>query len=111
MADEVIVPGLQGGLAALETDAALDAHLWATTGDAQHIAGTCRLGPARDARSVVDPECRVIGVDGPRVVDASIMPEIPRANTHLSTVMIGEAMADRMGRAGGTRRARNVTAT
>ena len=54
------------------------------------------MGPADDARSVVDPDCRVIGFEGLRVIDASIMPENVRANTHLTTVMIAEHMAARM---------------
>ncbi|MDO8430886.1 MAG: GMC oxidoreductase [Candidatus Binatus sp.] len=54
------------------------------------------MGPAPDARSVVDPDCRVKGVERLRVIDCSIMPEIVRANTHLSTVMIAEMMADRI---------------
>jgi 5-(hydroxymethyl)furfural/furfural oxidase len=45
---------------------------------------------------VVDPDCRVIGVDGLRVIDASVMPEVPRANTHLSTVMVAEHMAKQL---------------
>lgn len=94
--EAITVPGWRGELADLEDPATLDACLAAATADAQHIAGTCRMGPADDARSVVDPECRVIGVDGLRVIDASIMPEIPRANTHLSTVMIAEALAARI---------------
>ena len=51
------------------------------------------MGAANDPRSVVDPDCRVIGIKGLRVIDASIMPEVPRANTHLTAVMIGERMA------------------
>jgi 5-(hydroxymethyl)furfural/furfural oxidase len=54
------------------------------------------MGSAEDPRSVVDPACRVIGVDGLRVIDGSIMPENPRANTHLTCVMIGELMAERL---------------
>ncbi len=77
-------------------DAALDAWLFAECGDAQHASGTCRMGAADDARSVVDPDCRVIGCTGLRVIDASIMPEVPRANTHLTTVAIAEFMADRL---------------
>jgi choline dehydrogenase-like flavoprotein len=61
--------------------------------DVQHAAGTCRMGSDRDFRAVVDPQCRVIGVDGLRVIDASIIPEMVRANTHLTAVMIGEHMA------------------
>jgi choline dehydrogenase len=54
------------------------------------------MGAADDPRSVVDPECRVIGVEGLRVIDASIMPENVRANTHLSTVAIAEHMATKL---------------
>ena len=75
-------------------DAALDDWLFAECSDAQHASGTCRMGAADDPRSVVDPECRVIGCTGLRVIDASIMPEVPRANTHLTTVAIAERMAD-----------------
>ncbi|MFO1158957.1 MAG: GMC family oxidoreductase [Reyranellaceae bacterium] len=70
--------------------------------DARRVAGrparhgTCRMGAADDPRSVVDPECRVIGCTGLRVIDASIMPTVVRANTHLTTVMIAEKMADRL---------------
>lgn len=77
-------------------DAALDAWLFAECSDAQHASGTCRMGAADDPRSVVDPECRVIGASGLRVIDASIMPEVPRANTHLTTVAMAERMADRL---------------
>jgi 5-(hydroxymethyl)furfural/furfural oxidase len=74
----------------------LDAWLLANCQDTQHPVGSCRMGPATDPRSVVDPNCRVIGVDGLRVIDASIMPDNVRANTHLTVVMIGEHMADRI---------------
>jgi choline dehydrogenase len=78
------------------TPADLDDWLFAECSDAQHASGTCRMGAVDDARSVVDPECRVIGCTGLRVIDASIMPEVPRANTHLTTVAIAERMADRL---------------
>jgi 5-(hydroxymethyl)furfural/furfural oxidase len=77
----------------LEGDA-LDQWMFAECYDAQHASGTCRMGAADDPRSVVDPDCRVIGCTGLRVIDASIMPEVVRANTHLTTVMIAEKMAD-----------------
>lgn len=77
-------------------DAAIDDWLFAECGDAQHASGTCRMGAPDDPRAVVDPECRVIGCTGLRVVDAAIMPEVPRANTHLTTVAIAERMADRL---------------
>ena len=75
-------------------DAALDAWMMAECSDAQHASGTCRMGAVGDGRSVVDPACRVIGCGGLRVIDASVMPEVPRANTHLTTVAIAERMAD-----------------
>jgi choline dehydrogenase len=78
------------------SDAERDDWLFAECGDAQHASGTCRMGAIDDPRSVVDPECRVIGCTGLRVIDASIMPEVPRANTHLTTVAIAERMADRL---------------
>ena len=74
----------------------LDRWMLANCYDSQHAAGSCRMGAASDPRTVVDANCRVIGVEGLRVIDCSIMPEIVRANTHLSTVMIAELMADRM---------------
>lgn len=77
-------------------DADLDTWLLANCQDTQHPVGSCRMGPADDPRSVVDPDCRVIGVEGLRVIDASIMPDNVRANTHLSVVMIGEHMAERI---------------
>ena len=73
---------------------ALDAWMLEECYDAQHASGTCRMGRADDPRSVVDPSCRVIGCTGLRIIDASVMPEIVRANTHLTVVMIAEKMAD-----------------
>jgi choline dehydrogenase len=54
------------------------------------------MGPPDDPLAVVDNQCRVRGVDDLRVVDASIMPNIPRANVNLTTIMIGERAADWM---------------
>ena len=78
------------------TPAELDDWLFAECSDAQHASGTCRMGARDDMKSVVDPECRVIGCTGLRVIDASVMPEVVRANTHLTTVMMAEKMADRL---------------
>jgi 5-(hydroxymethyl)furfural/furfural oxidase len=65
-----------------------------------HPVGTCRMGDPHDRAAVVDPACRVIGVEALRVIDASIMPTIPRANTNLTTIMLAERMADTMRQGG-----------
>ena len=82
----------------LEGDA-LDDWMFAECSDAQHASGTCRMGAADDPRAVVDADCRVIGCTGLRVIDASVMPTVVRANTHFTTVMIAEKMADELKRA------------
>ncbi len=69
------------------------AGLRAVLGDYVHAIGTCRMGAADDVNAVVDAACRVIGYDGLMVCDASVMPDLPRANTHLPTVMIAERIA------------------
>ena len=78
----------------LESDDALDQWMLreATTG--QHISGTCKMGPASDPMAVVDQHGRVHGLDGLRVVDASIMPDCIRANTNVTCMMIGERISD-----------------
>lgn len=81
---------------ALDDDAALDAYLLATAVDAQHGTSTCRMGAPDDPATVVDPSCRVLGLDNLRVIDASIFPAVPRANTNLTAIMAGELMADRL---------------
>ncbi len=78
----------------------LDALLLAEASDAQHAAGSCRMGAVDDPGAVVDTNCRVRGLAGLRVVDASVMPADCRANTHLTTVMIAERIADSMRREG-----------
>jgi choline dehydrogenase len=57
-----------------------------------HPVGSCRMGT--DGLAVVDPELRVRGIDGLRVVDASVMPRVPRGHTHLPTLMIAERAAE-----------------
>lgn len=59
-----------------------------------HLIGTARMGPVTDPTSVVDDELRVHGMQGLRVVDASIMPSMPSANTYASTMMIAEKASD-----------------
>jgi 5-(hydroxymethyl)furfural/furfural oxidase len=68
-------------------------------GDAQHAAGTCRMTPRTETSGVVNPDGSVKGVQRLRVADASIMPLDCRANTHFTSVMIGELVAAHMKRA------------
>jgi choline dehydrogenase-like flavoprotein len=64
--------------------------------DTSHLCGTCRMGASRDKTTVVDANCRVAGVAGLRVIDASVIPTVPRANIYLTVIMIAEVMAARM---------------
>ena len=77
----------------LATDEALDVYMMreATTG--QHISCTCKMGPASDPMAVVDQYGRIHGMENIRVVDASIMPNCIRANTNVTTMTIGERVA------------------
>jgi 5-(hydroxymethyl)furfural/furfural oxidase len=59
-----------------------------------HASGTCRMGRADDPLAVTDGGGQVYGVEGLRVVDASLMPSIPRANTNTPTIMMAERIAD-----------------
>ncbi|WP_370206314.1 GMC family oxidoreductase [Pararhodobacter marinus] len=86
MGDE-IAPGGQ-----IRSDADIDAAINATVGVTQHPAGTCRMGG--DNAAVLSPDLRVRGVEGLRVVDASVMPTIPGANINAAVLMIGEKAAD-----------------
>jgi len=80
-------PGAQ-----VESDADLDAFIRASCYVAQHPTSTCAMGMGE--RSVVDNELRVIGVEGLRVADCSVMPTVPGGNTNLPAFMLGEKAAD-----------------
>lgn len=86
---EELVPG-----PAVNTDDELRAMIHQRLGTAYHPVGTCRMGPASDDTSVVDPRLRLIGMDNVRVADASIMPEVIAGNTNAASMMIGEAGAE-----------------
>lgn len=86
-------------LEALVADAhGLDSWIASNASDGIHIAGSCKMGPMDDHTAVVDNHCTVRGLTGLRVCDASIMPTLVRANTHLSCIAIGEVMARRLQR-------------
>ncbi len=84
---------IQPGLA-LQSDAELDAFLKEHVESAYHPCGTCRMGRADDPMAVVDPECRVIGVEGLRVADSSIFPQVTNGNLNGPSIMTGEKAAD-----------------
>ena len=74
------------------TDEDLLEHIRTWTQTLYHPVSTCAMGSGEEA--VVDPDLRVRGVDGLRVVDASVMPAVPRGNTNAPTVMIAEKASD-----------------
>jgi choline dehydrogenase-like flavoprotein len=77
----------------VETDAQIRAVLRDNVDTVYHPAGTCKMG-VNDPLAVVDPQLRVYGLDGLRVVDASIMPNLIGGNTNAPAIMIGEKAAD-----------------
>ncbi|TIU36260.1 MAG: GMC family oxidoreductase, partial [Mesorhizobium sp.] len=98
IAERVLLGDSDLPLSWLETasDEEVDNFLLAQSSDAQHGIGGCCMG--RPGEAVVDPECRVYGLEGLRVIDASIMPLDCQANTNLTSIMIGEKMADSLRR-------------
>jgi choline dehydrogenase len=79
----------------LANNDALDLWIRQTVGTARHVSGTCKMGPDTDPMAVVDQYCRVKGVQGLRVADASVMPRIPRSGgAHATVIMIGERVVD-----------------
>ncbi|MCF6322551.1 MAG: choline dehydrogenase [Rhizobiaceae bacterium] len=78
----------------VQTDEALDEYIRGHVESAFHPCGTCKMGSADDKMAVVDEQCRVIGVDGLRVVDSSIFPSITNGNINGPTIMVAEKAAD-----------------
>ncbi|THF56634.1 choline dehydrogenase [Ollibium composti] len=78
----------------VQSDEDLDAFIRDHAESALHPCGTCRMGRADDRTSVVDPECRVIGVEGLRVADSSIFPRVTNGNLNAPSIMTGEKAAD-----------------
>ena len=86
---EEITPG-----DALQTDEQLEQHIRNTAAITLHPVGTCKMGVETDPMAVVDDQLRVRGVEGLRVIDASVMPEVPGGNTNAPTIMVAEKGAD-----------------
>lgn len=80
--------------AAVQTDAEIDAFIREHAESAYHPCGTARMGRRDDALAVVDPECRVIGVDGLRLADSSVFPRVTNGNLNAPSIMVGEKAAD-----------------
>lgn len=84
-----IQPGLE-----VNTDEEIDRWVRENIESAYHPCGTCRMGPKDAETSVVDTSCKLIGIDGLRVVDASVFPTVPYGNINAPTIMVAEKAAD-----------------
>ena len=92
--DNIIQERIDPSDEVLSSDENLDDWLMREVTTSQHISCTCKMGPASDPMAVVDQSGRVHGIHGLRVVDASIMPDCVRANTNVTTMVIGEHVSD-----------------
>ena len=86
---EEIAPGKQ-----IQSDAELDGYIREHCESAYHPCGTCRMGSVQDNHAVVDPQCRVIGIEGLRIADSSVFPSITNGNINAPSIMVGEKAAD-----------------
>ena len=91
---DIVKERLEPTDADLASDETLDAWMRRNVATSQHLSGTCKMGPASDHTAVVDQYGRVHGLQGLRVVDTSIMPDVTRANTNVTAMLIGERVAD-----------------
>ena len=78
----------------VQTDDEIDAFVRATALTAHHPLGTCKMGSDDDETAVVNPECRVRGVDGLRVIDGSILPDMVGGNINAPIIAMAERMSD-----------------
>jgi len=91
------LPELQGKPhqgSSLYSDEYLERYVRTQTLTAHHPTGTCKMGATHDTKAVVDPQLRVFGVAGLRVVDASVMPRVPSGSTSAPVIMLAERAAD-----------------
>jgi choline dehydrogenase len=80
--------------AEVQSDEAIDAFIRAKVESAYHPSCSCKMGSPQDPRAVVDPDTRVYGLEGLRVVDSSIMPSVTTGNLNAPTIMLAEKAAD-----------------
>ena len=78
----------------MTSDEAIDAWVRASVESAYHPSCTCKIGGDGDPLAVLDPDCRVRGMEALRVVDSSVFPTIPNGNLNAPTIMVGEKAAD-----------------
>mgnify|MGYP000978314388 CR=1 FL=1 len=93
---DLLAGGLLDAVGQVDPPDPTDDGIRAALGDYVHAAATCRMGRRDDPGAVVDPSGRVIGYEGLWVADTSILPTVPRANTHLIAVVIGQRIAESM---------------
>ena len=86
---EEVLPGIKD-----QTDEQLESYIRRAAAITQHPVGTCKMGVVGDVMAVVDSALRVRGVKGLRVIDASVMPDVPNGNTNAAAIMIAENGAD-----------------
>ncbi|MGI9373039.1 MAG: GMC oxidoreductase, partial [Hyphomicrobiales bacterium] len=77
-----------------QSNEALDDYVREYVESAYHPSGACKMGATDDPTAVVDPECRVIGIENLRLADSSIMPQITNGNLNAPSIMIGEKASD-----------------
>ena len=91
--DNLVTERVDPSDADLESDDALDAWIKEAVVTSHHVSGTCKMGPETDEMAVVDQFGNVRGLENLKVVDASIMPDCIRANTNVTSMVIGERVA------------------
>ena len=91
---EIIAERFQPSDEQLSNDDLLDLWLKQNARSSAHLSSTCKMGPSSDPLSVVNQYGKVHGIEGLRIADASILPNCPRANTNVPTMMIGEKISE-----------------